>query len=147
MVVHSSDRASRRSYFLYGDNSPAALNGIVRGDKLIKIGSIDVVNTSNNAEINTINTTLFSPEINKEYSFTFETVDGYRKSVILKAADVATSPVRNAKVIEHNGKKSVTCNTTRSSQAHKHRSLTPLINWQKLRLMKLLSIYDTTAAV
>ncbi len=87
------------------DNSPAALNGIVRGDKLIKIGSIDVVNTSNNAEINTINTTLFSPEINKEYSFTFETVDGYRKSVILKAADVATSPVRNAKVIEHNGKK------------------------------------------
>ncbi|MCV5991097.1 hypothetical protein OFO94_34075, partial [Escherichia coli] len=51
------------------------------------------------------NTTLFSPEINKEYSFTFETVDGYRKSVILKAEDVATSPVRNAKVIEHNGKK------------------------------------------
>ncbi len=47
------------------DNSPASSNGVARGDKLLKINDIDVVNTSSRAEIDFINETLFSPELGK----------------------------------------------------------------------------------
>ncbi|UMM04415.1 S41 family peptidase [Vibrio campbellii] len=87
------------------DNSPASSNGVTRGDKLLKINDIDVVNTSSRAEIDFINKTLFSPELGKDFTFTFETVDGAPKIVTLTSADVATSPVRNVKIIDNDGTK------------------------------------------
>ena len=87
------------------DNSPASSNGVARGDKLLKINDVDVVNTSSSSEIDFINNTLFSPTLGQNYTFTFETVDGAPKVVTLTSADVATSPVRNVKVIDNNGTK------------------------------------------
>lgn len=87
------------------DASPASLNGIARGDKLIAINSIDVVNTGSQSDIDFINATLFNPNLNQDYTFTFESVSGQTKTVTLTATDVVTSPVRNAKVINYNGKK------------------------------------------
>ncbi|ENK3145779.1 peptidase S41 [Vibrio alginolyticus] len=83
--------------------SPADRSGIARGDKLLKINNIDVVNTGSQSDIDFINKTLFNPDINQDYTFTFESVGGLEKTVTLTASDVMTSPVKNAKVITQNG--------------------------------------------
>jgi C-terminal processing protease CtpA/Prc len=87
------------------DGSPASLNGVERGDKLLKINSVDVVNTSSQAEVDLINQALFNPELGRNYTFTFEAVNGGMKIITLTSSDVATSPVRNVKVIDNNGTK------------------------------------------
>ncbi|MCV6039070.1 PDZ domain-containing protein, partial [Escherichia coli] len=76
--------------------SPADRSGIARGDKLLKINNIDVVNTGSQSDIDFINKTLFNPDINQDYTFTFESVGGLEKTVTLTASDVMTSPVKNA---------------------------------------------------
>ena len=54
----------------------------------------------------TSSTRHFSPpELGKDFTFTFETVDGAPKIVTLTSADVATSPVRNVKIIDNDGTK------------------------------------------
>lgn len=85
--------------------SPAATAGVERGDKLLKINNIDFVNTNSSADIDAINQALFSPELGQSYSFTFATRDGAEKIVELTAAEIALSPVKNTKVIEHMGNK------------------------------------------
>ncbi|MDF2152309.1 S41 family peptidase [Vibrio sp. CAU 1672] len=86
-------------------DSPAALEGVNRGDKLLMINNVDVVSTNNPGDIDFINASLFAPELNTSYQFTFENVDGMPKTVTLTAQDVMTSPVKNATVIEHGDKK------------------------------------------
>ncbi|SNX50034.1 Peptidase family S41 [Vibrio thalassae] len=87
------------------DNSPAAIAGVTRGDTLKKINDVDVVNSNNQAELDIINGALFSPKLDTDYQFTFETVTGSEKTVTLKAKEVLVSYVKNNKIIEANGKK------------------------------------------
>ncbi|WP_274882733.1 S41 family peptidase [Vibrio harveyi] len=86
------------------DNSPAALKGVERGDKLIKIDHVDVVNSPLQTDVDYINNTLFSPNNNQDYTFTFLDKNGAVKVVTIKAQDVATSPVKNVKVFNYGDK-------------------------------------------
>ena len=80
-------------------NSPAALAGIKRGDFLLEVDGIDFVNDGTSAGVTTLNAGLFPANAGEQHSFKFRTVANTEVSYQLRSADVASSPVQNAKVI------------------------------------------------
>lgn len=80
-------------------NSPAALAGIKRGDFLLEVDGIDFVNDSTSAGVNALNAGLFPDDTGETHSFKFRTAENTEVSYQLNSADVASSPVQNAKVI------------------------------------------------
>ncbi len=80
-------------------NSPAALAGVKRGDFLLEVDGIDFVNNSTSSGVNTLNAGLFPANAGETHSFKFRTVENTEVSYQLRSADVASSPVQNAKVI------------------------------------------------
>lgn len=83
-------------------NSPAALAGVKRGDFLLEVDGIDFVNDSSSAGVNTLNAGLFPANAGETHSFKFRTVENTEVSYQIISADVASSPVQNAKVINTN---------------------------------------------
>lgn len=80
--------------------SPAGTAGVLRGDKLIKVDGIDVVNAP---DVTPIYNGTF-PQDNSPHTFVLERVTS-TLSVTLKAGQYATTPVREAKVFTDNGTK------------------------------------------
>ncbi len=80
-------------------NSPAALAGIKRGDFLLEVDGIDFVNDGSSAGVDALNAGLFPANAGEQHSFKFRTVENTQVSYQLRSADVASSPVQNAKVI------------------------------------------------
>lgn len=80
-------------------NSPAALAGVKRGDFLLEVDGVDFVNNSTSAGVTTINAGLFPESSGEQHNFKFRTVQNTEVSYQLRAADVTSSPVQNAKVI------------------------------------------------
>lgn len=81
-------------------SSPAMLAGIVRGDRLQSINNIDFINDNTESGVATLNQALFPAQAGQRYDFVFLSVNGQRKTTNMTAANVATTPVQNVKVIE-----------------------------------------------
>jgi len=95
-----STRAPRSFTVAYTEpNSPAALAGVKRGDFLLEVDGIDFVNDGTSAGVNALNAGLFPEKAGETHSFKFRTVANTEVSYQLNSADVASSPVQNAKVI------------------------------------------------
>lgn len=96
-----STRAPRAFTVAYTEpNSPAALAGIKRGDFLLEVDGIDFVNDSTSAGVNALNAGLFPDKTGEAHSFKFRTVENTEVSYMLNSADVASTPVQNAKVMD-----------------------------------------------
>jgi carboxyl-terminal processing protease len=80
-------------------NSPAALAGVKRGDFLLEVDGIDFVNEGSSSGVNSLNAGLFPANAGETHGFKFRTVENTEVSYQLSSADVASSPVQNAKVI------------------------------------------------
>ena len=92
-----SATAPRNFVLSYVDeNSVANMAGVARGDKLIKINSIDVVNTNVYEEISYINETLFNPR-DIFYQFQFQSPNGELKTLLLSPSNKTVSPVMHVK--------------------------------------------------
>lgn len=80
--------------------SPALLAGLARGDRLQSINGIDFINDDSDAAITLLNQALLPERAGERHEFVFLSVTGERKAVSMTAANVATTPVQNVKVIE-----------------------------------------------
>lgn len=81
-------------------SSPAAVAGLVRGDKLLSINGISFVSDNSDAGIAVINNALSPSAVGQSFNFVFESVSGQRKEVTMTSANVASSPVQNVQVLD-----------------------------------------------
>lgn len=102
----SSARPPRQVLVRYTEpNSPAALAGLSRGARLLKVDGVDVVNDDTSAGVNKINAGIFPRNNGETHELVFADAQGREQSFSLKSADVTSSPVQNVKVLNNNGKK------------------------------------------
>jgi carboxyl-terminal processing protease len=80
-------------------NSPAALAGVKRGDFLLEVDGVDFVNDGTAAGVQVLNAGLYPAKAGETHQFKFRTLSNSQSSHQLVSADVASSPVQNAKVI------------------------------------------------
>jgi C-terminal processing protease CtpA/Prc len=92
-----------RSFVAYNvePESPAGKAGVQRGDRLVKVDGIDVVNAT---DLTDIYKGLF-PQDQTEHTLELQRGTSSLPTFTLKAAQYATTPVRGAKVITDNGNK------------------------------------------
>lgn len=83
--------------------SPAASAGLQRGDILLEINGIDFINDGSQAGVNILNAALFPTTTGEQHNFTLQSVAGNARQVTLTSANVASSPVQNTQVLDHNG--------------------------------------------
>jgi len=102
----SSARPPRQVMVRYTEpNSPAALAGLNRGARLVKVDGVDVVNDDSNAGVDKINAGIFPRNNGETHELVFVDAQGREQSYTLRSADVTVSPVQNVKVLNQNGKK------------------------------------------
>lgn len=102
----SSARPPRQIVVRYTEpNSPAALAGVSRGARLLKVDGVDVVNDDTSAGVDKINAGIFPRNNGETHELVFADTQGREQSFSLRSADVTSSPVQNVKVLNHNGKK------------------------------------------
>jgi carboxyl-terminal processing protease len=87
------------------DGSPAAKEGVSRGDRILKVNNLDLVGTNDAAKIDAINQALFEPQESDVVSLMMRRADGVEYTVILTAELVVSTLVQNVKVINHSDKK------------------------------------------
>ena len=80
-------------------NSPAALAGVKRGDFLLEVDGIDFVSNSTSSGVDGLNAGIFPENAGETHSFKFRTAANTEISYQLRSANVASSPVQNAKII------------------------------------------------
>ncbi len=80
--------------------SPAAEAGVGRGARVLVVDGIDVVNTTNQAEIQAINAAVFSPPPGSTHTFTVELADGSEIVATLTAGNVTSTPVQNVRTFD-----------------------------------------------
>src|SRR5690606_26783883 len=106
-IVSSGTRPRQARIAYVESSSPAAAGGLGRGDSLLAVTvdgrRIDFVDTADQAEIDLLNETLFSPPTGTRATFTVRTNAGIERDVPLVAGDVRTTPVREARVIDSGG--------------------------------------------
>ena len=79
--------------------SPAALQGLRRGDRLTVVDGVDFVNATDEASVAKINAGLFPAAAGEQHSFTV-TRAGISVPVTLTAQDVKATPVKNVKTFD-----------------------------------------------
>jgi carboxyl-terminal processing protease len=91
----------RQYYVTYVDaNSPAALAGINRGAKLLKIDSYDLINDTSSDGINGLTEGLFPTKLGAAHNFEIQDAGATTtRKVTLQSAEVATSPVLLTKAL------------------------------------------------
>ncbi|WP_240485062.1 S41 family peptidase [Aestuariibacter salexigens] len=77
--------------------SSAALAGVQRGDRLIDIDGVDVINGSN---VDFLNDAIFPSDAGQRYQFTFQRVDGSELVAELTSQTVVKSFVNNVQVLD-----------------------------------------------
>lgn len=81
-------------------DSPAALAGVKRGDRIISIDSVDFVNVNTQAGVNVLNRGLFPPSVGESHSFGLLSVgDSAAHTVTLTSAALQAKPVTLAGTI------------------------------------------------
>lgn len=80
--------------------SPAAVAGVSRGDRLLQVDNVDFTNANSADSVNRINAGLFPGRAGERHSFTLASSNGVQYTISVSAADVAATPVQNARVID-----------------------------------------------
>jgi len=82
-------------------NSPAALAGLLRGNKLLAIDGVDAVNAGTPAQIEVLNAGLTPGGAGETHQFTFlDPNTGAQKQLSLTAANVTSVPVPNVRTLD-----------------------------------------------
>lgn len=92
-----------RSYYVayVEPGSPAALAGVARGAKLLKIDSYDLVNESGSVGLAALNEGLFPSKLGAAHNFEIQDAGAAQsRTVSLQSAEISTSPVLLTKVLE-----------------------------------------------
>lgn len=92
-----------RSYYIafVEPGSPAALAGVRRGDRILKIDSYDLLNDVSSAGLDALNEGLFPSKLGAAHNFELQNADGSgSRTVTLQSAEVATSPVLLTNVLD-----------------------------------------------
>ena len=79
-------------------NSPAATAGLQRGDEIVSIDGVNVVNADTQADVNTLNAGLSPAAAGQAHSFVLLR-NGNARSVQMTSANVTSTPVQNTHVI------------------------------------------------
>ncbi|WP_133406790.1 S41 family peptidase [Parashewanella tropica] len=88
----------RKAVIAYTEpNSPAAQNGLARGDEIVSINGKSF-STTNDVEL--LNSALSPNSSNRSYNFTFARVDGTQYTVSLTPKEITTTPVQNVKTLD-----------------------------------------------
>ncbi|MES1190107.1 MAG: S41 family peptidase [Steroidobacter sp.] len=81
-------------------NTPAATNNLSRGEEILSIDGVDMVNDNTSAGIDTLNAGLFPSNINESHTFVLLELDGTtQRTVTLTSASITSTPVQHAGVI------------------------------------------------
>lgn len=95
-----ASRPPRQVYVAYAETgSPADTAGLTRGDLVLTVDGVDVVNGDTQAVVNSINAGLFPAKVNETHSLSVRTQGGATKTVQLRSADVNMPLVRNSQVL------------------------------------------------
>lgn len=82
-------------------NSPAALAGVKRGAKIVKIDSYDLINDVSNSGLDALNEGLFPSRLGAAHNFEIQDAGASTtRTVTLQSAEVVTSPVLLTRVLE-----------------------------------------------
>lgn len=78
--------------------SPAA--SLTRGDEIVAINGIDVINSNSQQAIDILNASVFPTQVGQTYSFTLRPVSGPQYSISLQSrSDIVSDPVQNVSVL------------------------------------------------
>jgi len=81
-------------------NSPAAVAGLARGQRLLTIDEVDAVNATSMAQIDVLNAALSPQSLGEMHAFTFLDAGGtQRPPVTLTSANVTSVPVPNVRTL------------------------------------------------
>lgn len=96
IIQSTPPRSVRLAYLEPAGDLPAATAaaGLVRGDTLLEVDGVDVVNSSDQTSVNTINAGLSPATVGETHTFTVEDPGSSTpRTVTLQAADVTSIPV------------------------------------------------------
>jgi hypothetical protein len=82
----------------------ATSNGVVRGEQVVSIDGVSI-DANDNAGIDTLNAGLFPETAGESHDFVFQELDGSTRAVTLTTANIVSTPVQNAHVIDSGGAK------------------------------------------
>jgi carboxyl-terminal processing protease len=97
LVASSPPREIRVAYV--EPNSPAAAQGLQRGDLVLQVDGADAVNGGTQAIVDTLNEGLFPDATGEPHQFVVRSVNGTQRSVSMTSASITSVPVQNAYVI------------------------------------------------
>lgn len=80
-------------------NSPAALAPILRGESVLQIDGVDLVNGNTQADVDHLNAALSPTRSGESHTFLMQALNGTTRSVQLSAASITSQPVQNVKVL------------------------------------------------
>jgi C-terminal processing protease CtpA/Prc len=83
-------------------NSPAATAGFQRGDKILEVDGVDLINGS---DVDTLNAGLFPETDGETHSIKVEDIFGVEKTLSVTSGKFTISPVKATSVFEHAGNK------------------------------------------
>jgi hypothetical protein len=81
-------------------DSPAALAGLRRGDRLLTVDGIDFAATTEATAVATMNAALFPVEAGERHHFDVQRDDGTTQALALTSAKVMIAPVQNTTVLQ-----------------------------------------------
>jgi len=81
--------------------SPAAAAGLQRGDVILAVDGVDVVNENSEAGVDSINAGLFPSATGQTHQLLVRRQNGQQLTVSLVSADVASQPVRNTQILSN----------------------------------------------
>ncbi len=91
-------KAPRDVRVAYLEPGTAAVTaGVIRGDKVLAVDSIDVINGSN---VDALNAALFPTAAGQSHSFQLQQPDGTLRTVQLTSAQITKTPVQNVETLE-----------------------------------------------
>lgn len=95
-----SSRPPRQVLIAYTETgSPAANAGLQRGDLVLTVDGVDVVNDNSSTGVAAINAGLFPAALNETHTLSVRDVKGVTKTVQLKSADISMPLVKNRQIV------------------------------------------------
>jgi carboxyl-terminal processing protease len=98
-VIVSGQRPRRVVVAYTQPNSPATAANLARGAEVLAVDNIDLVNTSSQAGVDTLNAGLFPESVGEVHTFMVRDLSGTERSITMQSANVTSAPVQNVQVL------------------------------------------------